>query len=222
MNGDTPIDFNDGPPLNRIVWTNLSLLFLAAATLSGCATIRVTDPPRTATEQFLIRQAASDSIRQLSFDPLRDRAVYVETTYLSAVDNPSTDVSFLLGELRARILSTGARIMNNRDDSQIILEVRSPGMGIDRVEFLLGIPGLYLSTGVSAADVPIATPELAILKSTKQYGFAGVAFVAYWRDTGELVYQSGPFIGRTTREDWWFFGIGPRTSGNIPPTEKAR
>ncbi|HEV7301574.1 MAG TPA: DUF6655 family protein [Tepidisphaeraceae bacterium] len=200
----------------------LCLLLALGAATRGCATIRTTDPPRTATEQFLIRQAAITSIAQLSFDALRDRPVYVETTYLSAVDNPSTDISFLLGEMRARILTAGARIANVREDAQIILEVRSPGLGIDRVEFLLGIPGLYLNGGTSNVGVPVATPELSIIKSTKQYGYASVAFVAYWKDTGELVYQSGPFVGRTRREDWWFFGIGPRTTGDIPTVEKER
>jgi hypothetical protein len=213
---------NDGPYLNGRFLAIFLLLVLAWAMGAGCATIRTTDPPRTATEQFLIREAAAISIRQLSFDPLRDRTVYLETTFLSSIDNPSTDISYLLGEMRARILTSGARLMNRREDAQIILEVRSPGMGIDRIEYLLGIPGLYLNQAVSSTGVPVATPELSIIKRSRQFGIAGVAFVAYWRDTGELVYQSGPFIGRTLRDDWWFFGLGPRTSGNIPPTEKAR
>ena len=58
------------------------------------------------------------------------------------------------------------------------------------------------------------------MKSTKQRGFASVAFVAFWNDTGELIATSGPFIGRTFRDDFWFFGIGPRTVGDIPPTRQ--
>jgi hypothetical protein len=209
--------------LNLKHLTLLLLTCIAVTTSGGCATIRVTDPPRTATEQYLIRQAAMQSIAQLSLDSLRDRSVYLETTYLSAVENPSTDVSFLLGELRAKILTVGARLSDKREDAQIVMEVRSPGLGIDRVEFLLGIPALYLSGAAnSTGNVPVAIPELAILKSTKQYGYASVAFVAYWKDTGEMVYQSGPFVGRTNREDWWFFGLGPKTTGNIPTTEKPR
>jgi hypothetical protein len=34
-----------------------------------------------------------------------------------------------------------------------------------------------------------------------------------------VVHESGPFIGRTTRDDWWVFGFGPRTVGNIPTTD---
>jgi hypothetical protein len=207
--------------LMYVIRTILFLLLIGSTI--GCATIRVTDPPRTATEQFLIRQAASEAIEKLSFDALRDRAVYVETTYLSSIDNPSTDISFLLGELRAHILTSGARLVTTRDEAQIVLEIRSPGLGIDRVEFLLGIPALYLSgASNSAGSVPVAIPELAIIKKTKQRGFASVAFVAYWKDTGEMVYQSGPTVGRTLRDDSWFFGIGPHTTGNIPPAEKAR
>ena len=85
--------------------------------------------------------------------------------------------------------------------------------------FLLGIPSFALPTSVSVGSVPVLTPELAILKSTRQRGFASIAFVAYWADTGELLASSGPFIGRTWRDDWWLFGTGPRTTGDIPPAQ---
>jgi hypothetical protein len=187
----------------------------------SCATIRVTDPPRTATEQYLISVAASRAVEQLSVTALRDRRVFVDSTYLySGV--PSPDQTFLLGEIRARLLGGGVRLAQDRSRAEIVLEVRSGALGIDRTEYLLGIPSVYLSgtnNGVGG-DVPLSTPELAIVKNTKQQGFAGVALTAYWADSGELVASSGPFVGRTIREDFWFFGIGPRTVGNIPPAEK--
>jgi hypothetical protein len=188
---------------------------------SSCATIRVTDPPRTATEQYLISVAATRAVDQLSVAALRDRRVFVDSTYLYA-GVPSPDQTFLLGEIRSRLLNGGVRLAKDRSQAEIILEVRSGALGIDRTEYLLGIPSIYLSgTGSSVAgDVPLSTPELAIVKNTKQQGFAGVALTAYWSDSGELVASSGPFVGRTIREDFWFFGIGPRTVGNIPPAEK--
>ena len=57
------------------------------------------------------------------------------------------------------------------------------------------------------------------MKRTTQKGFGSVTFVAYWKKTGELVAQSGPVAGKTSRQDYWFFGIGPSTVGNIVPTE---
>ena len=197
----------------------LALCALAVGT-GGCATIRTTDPPRTATEQFLLSGAAARAIEQLSSESLRDRRVFLDTTYLGS-SQTANEYAFLVGELRAKLLLSGIRLVPKREEAQILVELRSGGLGIDRLEFLLGIPALYLPQASSGtAGAPVATPELAIIKSTKQRGFASVAYVAYWADTGEVVAHSGPFIGRTVREDWWIFGTGPRTVGNIPPAEK--
>jgi hypothetical protein len=198
----------------------LGMLLLLVLAGTGCATIRTTDPPRTATEQFLLSGAAARAIDQLSSESLRDRRVFMDTSYLGS-SQTANEYAFLVGELRAKLLLSGIRLVPKREDAQILLELRSGGLGIDRLEFLLGIPALYLPQASSGtSSVPVATPELAIIKSTKQRGFASVAYVAYWADTGEVVAHSGPFIGRTVREDWWIFGTGPRTVGNIPPAEK--
>lgn len=191
----------------------------------GCATIRITDPPRTATEQFLLTGAVSEAVEQLSADPLRDRLVWVEPRYLSDTRERSGEISFVIGEVRAKLLESGVRLVETRETAEVVLEIRSGGVGIDRLDFLLGIPSGYIpgvSGQVGSEGVPIATPELAIVKSTRQGGFASVAFVAYIAKTGELLATSGPFVGRTKREDFWLFGLGPRTVGDIPPAERER
>lgn len=192
---------------------------VAAALLSvGCtSTIRVTDPPRSASEQFLLSQAAAKAVSQLSVESLQGRSVFVDATYFAA-----SEQAFVLGELRAFLLTRGVQLMEHRTDAQIILEVRSSGVGIDRSDFLLGLPSMAVTTsGVEEGvpQIPFVTPELALLKNINQIGIASVAFVAYWADSGEVVAMSGPHIGRTLREDWWIFGFGPRTVGTIPPVE---
>jgi hypothetical protein len=212
--------------LHKLPHAALAPVFFIALLFAGqgCATIRTTDPPRTATELFLLSGAASEAIDQLSADALRDRLVYVETQYLSDARQTATELSFLVGELRAKLFQSGVRIVEKRDQAEIVLEVRSGGVGVDRLEFLLGIPASYFSglTGVGTNGIPLATPELALLKTTRQNGFASVAYVAYVAKTGELVAASGPFVGRTKREDFWLFGTGPRTLGDIPPVERER
>jgi hypothetical protein len=212
-------------PLRRLlaVMSLLALVPLAG----GCSTIRTTDPLRTATEQFLLSGAAESAIDQVSADTLRDRIVYIDTTYLTTAWQTAPELSFLIGEFRSKLLEGGARLADKREEAQIVLEVRSGGIGIDRLEFLLGIPSIALPSaagGVASTSgtSPLLTPELAILKSTRQYSFASIAFVAYWADTGELLTSSGPFVGRRYREDWWIFGTGPRTVGDIPPAERRR
>ena len=193
-----------------------AILLLALLTpLTGCSTMRTSDPPRTATEQYMMTTAIARAVEQLSAAGLRDRVVFVDPTFLAA-----SEQQFLLGEFRARLLTSGVRLASKREEAKVIVEVRSGGVGIDRYDFLLGVPSVAFPalTGNSAAPL-VATPEVAIVKNLKQYGFASVAFVAYWADTGELLASSGPHIGRTRRADYWFFGAGPQTVGNVVTTE---
>ena len=216
----------------------LATLAVCSSTAGGCATVRVTEPARTATEQFLLSGSIQDAVAELSMDGLRDQLVFVETTYLTGdpppsggqgqiIDRtrPTQDFSFLLGELRSRMLREGIRLTGKREDATVIVEVRTGGVGIDRYEFLLGVPAVSATTaagGSSAAvgGVPVIIPELAILKSTRQLAFSSVAIVAYRNKGGELVSQSGPFVGRRLRADYWILGTGPNTVGDIPPAEK--
>lgn len=186
-------------------------------TLCGCATQRVTNPERTATEQFLLSEAAVGAVAPLSFDVLHSRQVYVDDRYFAA-----SEKEFVIGELRAKLLLTGVQLALDLRDAEIILEVRSAGVGIDRYDSLIGIPaiGSTASTTSAAAGVPVAgivTPEVAIFKEIKQISFASVAYVAYWVDTGEVIASSGPSVGTAYRSDWWILGFGPRTLGTIPP-----
>ncbi len=204
-----------------------ALLLLAAVCLTGCSSVRVTDPPRTATEMLLLNQAVTTAVSQLSASALRDRLVFVDDAYLTPHDrntDTTADYLFLLGEVRAKLLIEGARLVNTREAAQIIVEVRSAAHGIDKQNLLVGLPQIALpgvagGTGITAGPL-IATPEIALLKNIKQDGIASVAIVAYWADSGELVAASGPFIGRTNRDDWWILGYGPRTSGNIPSAQQ--
>jgi len=196
----------------------MALVFCVIA-LCGCATQRVTNPERTATEQFLLSKAATEAVAPLSFDVLHGRRVFVDDRFFGAPEK-----AFVLGELRAKLLLSGVQVAPDIGNAEIVLEVRSPGVGIDRYDSLVGIPALGATAGTASAatGVPTAgiiTPEVAIVKGIKQVSFAGVAYVAYWADTGEVVASSGPFVGRAWRDDWWILGFGPRTAGTIPPVD---
>lgn len=190
--------------------------------LAGCATVRVTDPPRTADEQFLQSVAVTRAIADLSFVSLRDKRVFVDSQYVYSQFFPSDEQIFLVGELRNRLLIEGAALTEERDKAEVIVEVRSGAVGVNRSDFLLGFPGVNIPVGTVDAgsiDVPVIIPELAILKRRRQSGYASVSITAFFADTGELVASSGPSIARTQRVDYWFFGLGPRTTGDIPPAE---
>jgi hypothetical protein len=180
-------------------------------------------------------QAIQRAVDRLNFAAIRDRRVFLDPTYItgnipittpgksggpsyvSTSPQPSPEQTYMLGELRARLLSAGIRLTDKRDAAQVIIELRTPGIGIDRTDFLLGIPAFSLPSFAG-----FSTPEVAIVKIVKQRGFAGAAIVAYWADTGEWIASSGPETGKTNREDFWFFGWGPRTVGDIIPAEQQR
>ena len=173
----------------------------------------MTDPVRTASEQFLLSEAARLAVEQLATTALRDRKAWVDASHFA----PS-EKEFVIAEFRAHLVQEGVRLVDAREDADVVIELRSGGVGIDRNEFLLGIPPVLLSPDLasSGAEIPVILPEIAIVKSIKQRGVAGVAYVAYWQDTGELISASGPHYGYTRREDYWLLGYGPRSTGNIP------
>jgi hypothetical protein len=205
-------------PSARLNSASAMVLLLLLGILGGCATIRVTDPSRTADEEFLQSVATTMAVDQLSTNVLRDRKVYLVSTYLTASTQPSDEQQYLLGELRSKLLLNGVRLVDRREDAQIIMEVRSQGISNNHLEFLVGLPSSSVG-GLFTGGIAAVTPEIAIVKTTRQYGFASIAYIAYWADSGEVVASSGPFVGRTVRDDFWLLGFGPRTTGNIPPAE---
>jgi hypothetical protein len=187
--------------------------------MAGCATQRVTNPERTATEQFLLSKAVRDAVEPLSFEVLHGRRVYLDDRFFGAPEKV-----LVLGELRAKLLLSGVQLVPEAKGAEIVLEMRSEGVGIDRYDSIVGIPSVGAPSAATSAatSVPmigIVTPELAIVKETKQISFASLAYVAYWADTGEVVATSGPSVGRAWRDDWWVLNFGPRTVGTIAPVE---
>ena len=200
----------------------------------GCATIRVTDTPRTADEEFLLTQAATRAVAKLSVDALRGRSVWLTSEYAFSttrpfeqsfltdqVRAPQFENAYLIAELRSRLLEIGARLAGSRDKCDIVLEVRTGALAVNRADFLLGIPALALggTSSTTVNNLAVATPDLAIYKNTKQDGYASVAVVGYWRNTGEVIVNSGPFVGHTHRYDFFIFGYALEPQGDIPPTQ---
>lgn len=199
------------------------IAWLVVCLLTGCTSnVRATDPPQTATEQFLQSEAVAQAVRQLNIEPLRDRLAYVDGAYVSDIDR-----RFMLGEFRAHLLSNGVRLTEKRDDAQVLVEVRSAGRGVDRSTLLVGIPPMVMPAGSSKENTltyvtQFATPELSLFKNIRQMGYASIAFVAYFPDTGEVIAGSGPFVGKTYRTDWWVLGLGHQIRGNIATADEIR
>lgn len=193
-----------------------AITFLMALS-TGCTKIKMTDPLRTATEQFLISVAVRESIESLNMSPLAGYRVFIDESGQKRVD-----YEYILAEFRAAVGKSGAKLMEHRADAELITEFRSDGVGIDREEFFIGIPGIPIpgfDPTTAALGGGVTTPELPMIKIVAQRGFAGASYIAYWNKQGGLYVSSGPYVGKSLRRDGWLFALGPLSRGNIPPVE---
>ncbi|MFW6065747.1 MAG: DUF6655 family protein [Planctomycetota bacterium] len=179
---------------------------------AGCGTVRVTDTPRTATEQLLVATAVEDAVSKLDFDLLEDRKVFLDA---SLVDR--TDKSFIVAEVRAAGRESGVVFVDDRDQADYVMELRAGAAGTNRTDYMLGIPAGQVPT----IGGTIGTPELPVYKSISQTGACHVAFVAYARDDGAFLYASGPAYGSSDHKSRWIMGAGPGVQTDMTPPSGA-
>jgi len=194
--------------------------------LPGCGKLHTTDPPRTATEQFLLSVSAREAVERVTLDGLADQTVYVDDSRLKSYvyqkqqlveQAPTPEQKFLVGELRAKMLERGARLTDAPDKAAVVVEVWSGGIGIDRYETIVGVPALYFTGFEERIDTALAkTPEIAIYRRRWGLGVGEVAVAAYQAGTGELIALSHPPVGFGQRKDVRYFFVVEKRTGNVP------
>lgn len=184
--------------------------------MAGCGTI----VQRAGTEQLLLSDAVDSAIDQLDFSPLTGRRVYLDTSYMPALRNPTfVNSEYITSALRQKMTTSGCLIQTGRETADYILEARIGALGADSMEVTYGIPS---SNGVSQAASILASaplvpsiPEISFGKRKGGIGIAKVMVFAYHRETGTPVWQSGNAVARSDAKDSWFMGIGPVTRGSV-------
>ncbi len=186
------------------------VLPLIVCLVSGCATVRMTDPGRTATEQLLLSTAAERAVQQLDLASLSGRKVFVDATNFEGADK-----AYALGSLSSRAADKGALLVAKVEEAAVIAAARAGALSIDRAEFLIGIPRLVLPTPMGAT---VQTPEVALVKRVAQTGIAKVALTAYETGSGKPVLSAGPVSGTSYYTLWTLLGFSWRLT-DLP--EKA-
>jgi len=176
---------------------------VVVATFTGCTTTKQSNTARTAAEQLLISNAVDQSLDKVSFDGLNGKKVLVEEKYLDCVDK-----AYILGSVRDRVARGGGDLVAKAEDADVILEVRSGGVGTDMSTTFAGIP---------AFTVPplIALPQIQFASRDRQKGIAKIGLVAYDAKTMKMLAGGGVTTSLSDDTNWYVFGIGPHQSGSL-------
>ena len=157
------------------------------AAVSACSTRRESNPPRTATEQLLISEAADRAAAKLNLNLPPNSEVFVDSSNIEGLDS-----KYAIATMRARMLQLGANLVADRGAADVVVEIRSGALSVDENKFLLGSP--EFSVPVPASD-SITFPEIALFKRAERRGVAKFAGVGYDAKDGRLLGVSEPQYG---------------------------
>jgi len=177
--------------------------------LSGCTSSVTSNTARTAKEQLLLSDAVERSLRKVDFRPLGGQQVFVEEKYLECVDKP-----FVLGSVRHQIMRHGGRIVDAADTADVVMELRSGGVGTDTAESFLGTPEIALP-GM------LTVPEIRLTERKTQYGYAKIGMVLYDAKTREVLGDGGLALAQSDDSNWYAFGVGPIQRGSLKHSVSA-
>jgi hypothetical protein len=164
----------------------LAVALLLTLGATGCASQRrVTDTPRSSTEQLLVSEAIERALASLEWPALEGVSVAVEVLALDGTDAP-----YLQGAAEARARALGARVVT-REDAELVLGLRAGVLGTTSRRSSFGIPSVPLLVG--------ATPEIHLVRVLRRRGYAKLRLLA-WDARGAAVAASPPAVVRTRHD----------------------
>ena len=155
----------------------------------GCAGYKMTEPPRSATEQLLLSTAADRAMASANLGIFAGHKVFLDTNYFDSYDS-----KYAIGEIRDALSRAGALLMPEAKDSDIIIEARAGALSIDSDDSLIGVPASGLPIPLAGA---VSIPEIALYKSDRQFSYAKIALLAYANGSRAHIYSTGPLLGKS-------------------------
>lgn len=167
---------------------------LALSVCAGCTTTRQTDPQRSATEQLLISTAADHAADEIKLDISSGSKVFVDATNFEG-----TDSKYAIAAIRDRILQLGGRLVADRGQADVVVEIRAGALSVDQSQTLVGIPQFDIPIPLAG---PLGFPEIALFKKSERRGVAKFAATSYGAKAGEGQDSSGPRYGFSHDTHW--------------------
>jgi hypothetical protein len=177
--------------------------------LAGCSSSRDTFPPRSATEQLLLSTAADRAVERLQVHWMRGKAIYVDDSHLEAYDKP-----YVVERVRKEVLKNGGRLVEDRAQAAVVLQVASGALSVDTGDFLIGLPQITIPIPFGGQGLTL--PEVAIFKIQSRVGKAKLLFNALDATTGAQVAPLPLAYGTAMRRFWWLLMAGPFDASDTP------
>jgi hypothetical protein len=172
---------------DSLLWGAVTILTLLLG--GGCASFRMTEPPRTATEQLLLSTVADRALASADLTIFANQRVFLDATYFDSYDS-----KYAIGEIRDALSRAGALLESSPANSDIIIEARAGALSTDSSYTLIGVPSTGLPIPLTGT---ISTPEIAFYKSQNQLSYAKIALLAYANQSRAHIYSSGPLVGKS-------------------------
>lgn len=198
-----PLEFKGQGEMARI-W-NLGYLAGFAMVFAGCATMKTTNTARTAKEQLLVSNSIDQALNKVDFSAFSGAKVFIDEKYLDCVDK-----NYVIGSVRHRALRSGARVVEKSEEAEVIMEVRSGGVGTNTSDMFVGIPEISLPI-----PLPVSVPEIRLMSKQEQSGIAKIGIMAYDAKTRQMLGDGGITLAQSNDKNWYVFGVGPYQNGSI-------
>lgn len=176
---------------------------VAALSATGCSSTTTSNTARTAKEQLLLSNAVDQSLDKVDFTPLYSQRVFLEEKYLECVDK-----NYVLGSIRHRILRAGGVLTASADDADVVMEIRSGGVGTDTSESFVGTPELVLPGMMTL-------PEVRFVERRTQFGYSKLGIVTYDAKTRQVLGDGGLSMAQADDSNWFALGLGPFQNGSL-------
>jgi hypothetical protein len=188
---------------SRSTGGTLVVLGILLGLSSGCTSTKTSNTARTGTEQLLISNAVDQSLSKVDFRPMAGKKVLIEEKYLE-----STDKGYVASTVRHHVLQAGGALVAKPEEAEVILEIRSGGIGTDTSDSFLGVPGISLPGMLTLPDVKIVT-------RTRQSAFAKLGLVAIDAKTHQVLGDGGTTLSMSDDNKWFVMGVGPYEDGSM-------
>jgi hypothetical protein len=145
--------------------------------------------------------AARGTLSKCDFAAFQGAKVFVEDKYLDSVDK-----GYVIGSVRHRLMLNGASIAAKPEEADVVVELRSGGIGTDNADSYVGIPEIVLP-GM------LTLPEVRFWQRSRQSAIAKLGMVAYESKNHELLGAGGVTASISDDTNMFFMGFGPLQYG---------